>query len=582
MLPITRREFLQKAAGMTMAMAATPHLLVPSGRGSISASRQDQLYSSLFPFNYDTECFASSERVFFEDRNRAYINVFIKPEKTLDIKLYIGDTRAGLSQKMPINLTGVEDSLDIFVGHVHNPEFYYKVEYRDERGWRSHESRYVKTPNVDLNNSRKVKVILKGDDHIYADLKHEPSDEGWRRDVLSGDYISRMLKEIIANPDYVPEFGTQRVVYGFTLAHTLKYILEARPDIVIDLGDTVGPDSYRVWGGEGQWPELQPEDNYVEQSRILWERKRRTLAAITPEIPYYLALGNHDGEVGWFTDLYPFTQPYARPQRKRLLRQPKILRIPERIRLSSHRSEASFFRNLEQNYFPIFWADGDVRFLILDVNTYMKEKPDEISDWTLGEKQKLMAELVLSDGSEAPWKFICYHNTLGGYPLGPGIGPGAYGRGPLFTREDYERINEIDPGLNINPDMVEQVWLTEMAKEFNVRGFFYAHDHAFFKKDLGKSSQEKDMIGACVGATTYSGPLLHANIWSNPYWMAYYGPYYEIPPPFLTTPGITEIEIDKHGATVKYVCTAPPECMYSNMPAGTKPGDVLREYHLSS
>jgi len=41
------------------------------------------------------------------------------------------------------------------------------------------------------------------------------------------------------------------------------------------------------------------------------------------------------------------------------------------------------------------------------------------------------------------------------------------------------------------------------------------------------------------------------------------------------------MDIEKSGVTIKYVCTAPPEIMYANMPEGTKPGDVLREYRLS-
>jgi len=214
------------------------------------------------------------------------------------------------------------------------------------------------------------------------------------------------------------------------------------------------------------------------------------------------------------------------------------------------------------------------------VNSYLKGKPESVTDWTLGEKQKERIDMALFDGYEAPWKFICYHNTLGGYPLGSKKGPGAYGRGPLFTREDFEKIHDIDPSLNIDPEKVEQVWLTDLALETNVRAFFYGHDHIFFKKDVGKTSGGKDTIGVCAGGTTYSGALLPVSIWDNPYWMEYYGPYFEDPPPFLSPPGMTELEIDKNGATVKYICTAPPECMHANMPPGTKPGDVLREYHL--
>ena len=134
------------------------------------------------------------------------------------------------------------------------------------------------------------------------------------------------------------------------------------------------------------------------------------------------------------------------------------------MRISSEIKRDWLFNNSDQNYFPVFWANRDVRFLLLDVNSHLEKKPKEITDWTLGDRQKTMARYILSDGYDVPWKFICYHNTVGGYPLGSKTHPGAYGRGPLFTCEDYAKINEIDPSMNINPDNVEQVWLTELSK----------------------------------------------------------------------------------------------------------------------
>jgi len=578
---ISRRTFLKRASSV-VATAMTGTSKVFSSFGSQkSVNLRDLANSTEFPFNYDTENFGASERIFFEKHNSAYLNIFIRPGKVLDINVFVSDKESDLHSKNPIHLTGLKNSVDIFLGNVLSPRLCYKIEYKEGKNWQSLNPRSIRTPNINIEKGDKFKIILKGDDHVYADLKYEPRDEEWRRDVLRGDYISKMLQEITIDPDYIPECGIHRVIYGFTFAHTLKYILATQPDLVIDLGDTVGTDSYRIWGGEGQWPELQPKDNLMNQARILWERKRRTLSAVTPEIPYYLALGNHEGEVGWYTDEYPFTQPYSKAQRKRLLPLPKSLRLFENLRISSFSNNDWFFDNLDQNYYPIFWANGDIRFFILDVNTYLERKPKEIYDWTLGHIQRDMVKDMLFDGIGAPWKFICYHNTLGGYPLGSGIYPGAYGRGPLFTREDYERINDINPTMNIDPERVEQVWLTELAQDTDLRGFFYAHDHVFFKKLIGQTALGKDMIGACVGGSTYSGTLLPENIWGNPYWMEFYGPWYEDPPLFLTPPGITELEIDKDGTTIRYVCTAPPECMNANMPPGTKPGDVLREYRIT-
>ena len=587
MKAISRRGFLKGAAALGAAAAADSSRLFSSQSDPPSDDLQDRLSHSGFRVGYDPEYFEATERIFFEEDHRAVINLFIKPTRSLDIRLYIAESKESLDTKNPIQLSALSDSVDIPLGRIHSPELHYKVEYKDGKSWKSLPERSVKTPHFTLDSQRSFKVILKGDDHIYADLKHQPEDPEWRKDVLRGDYIIKMLKGIIANPDYTPDIPLYKVIYGYTLAHTLKYILESEPDLVIDMGDTVGQDSYPIWGDGGQWEELMPWDSLIRQNKILWERKRRTINALTPEMAYYQVLGNHDGETGWFTSTQPFTLPYAKAQRKRLFRQPEAIKMVEKVRLSSRQADNRYtnddwlFKNRDQNYFPVLWAGGDIRFFVLDVNSYLPKKPETIYDWTLGSKQKDHVEAMLFDGQGAPWKFICYHNTVGGYPLGSGIHAGAYGRGPLFSREDYERINEIDPGMQIDPDSVEQVWLTDLARAAELRGFFYGHDHIFFAKDIGKTNRGKDMIGACVGATIFSGSGFADKIWGNPYWSDFYGSSYEIPPKFLTPPGLTVMEIDNTGATLRYVCTAPPEIMFANMPEDTKPGDVLREYRLS-
>jgi hypothetical protein len=586
MKKVSRRGFLKSAAALGAGAAAYPALLFSSPRLSQGGNLQDRLFHSEYPFGYDSNYFEAAEKIFFGEYHKAFINLFIKPDRPLDIKVYTSDTKDGLFKAQPLSLTGVSNNVDIAIDHIYSPELHYRVEYREGKSWKSLEARSTKTPNVSLEAGDKIRVILKGDDHVYADLKHDPEDSEWRKDVLRGDYISKMLKEIIANPDYRPDVPMHKVVYGFSLAHTLKYILDSKPDFIIDLGDTVGQDSYPIWGAKGKWEELLPKDALNKQSKILWERKRRTLSAITPEIPYYQILGNHDGEVNWSTDTQPYTLPYAKAHRKRVFRQPESLKMMEKVRLMSGLNNGRYsnddwlFKNADQNYFPILWGDGDIRFYLLDVNSYLLKKPETIYDWTLGPKQKDLVESMLYDGHSSPWKFICFHNVLGGYPLGSQKVVGAYGRGPLFTREDYQKIHEIDPALNIDLDRVEQIWLTEKARETEVRGFIYAHDHIFFARNIGQTKSGKKMMGVCAGATTYSGSRVYDNIWSNPHWVAYYGDLYEQPPEFLTPPGITVMDIEKSGATIKYVCTAPPEIMFANMPEGTKPGDVLREYWI--
>ncbi len=579
-----RREFIQKTlAGFASATIA---------RGSLISSSQKN--HTEFPFPYDSESFDSAERIYFDNQS-LWLNMLPKPGKNLDIRLYVSDTAQGLYRKLPqelfVRYRDIE-SQNIPIDYADSPKLYYKIEYREgKKPWKSCAPREVKTPNVDLENGGKVKIILWGDDHVYGDLRYEPEDEKWKKDFLRGDNVSRILKEIIRDPSYEPPFVRElKVVEGFTCAWTLKYILESRPDFVIGLGDTVGPDSYGVWGAEGQWPnELQPENALEKQAKILWKRTRRTLASISPEIPFYLISGNHDGENGWedFTD-------FSRKHRERLLKLPKsipgyftpVYSPHSRTSTSGVSDDRKFslFPEFHGNHYTINWAKRDIQFIALTPFRNVLRKPRKVTDWTLGEIQKKILETHLKWNYGVPWKFICLHHTLGGYPSGPKTRPGAYGRGPLFTRKDYEKANEMAKKIDhkgvFDPDKVEQVWLTELAKEFNTRGFFYGHDHVYFMKNIGKTSLNNEMVGVCAGSTKYAGSGLPEKIWGNPYWMEFYGAYYQKPPPFLTPPGITEVEIDKNKTIIKYVCTAPPEIMGYNILTGIKPGEVLREYTL--
>jgi hypothetical protein len=590
-----RRKFLKSTCIALSASAVNPFFLNSSFRSDSSGLKTrtlDYVLYDEYPWPYDMDYMGSSERVFFDRNDTAWLNVLVRPGKKLDIRLYVSATKEELFRNPPKTFIGVEDSFDLSISGIQSPRLYYKIEYREGKNpWKSHAPREVKTPQVDLEKGNKVKIILWGDNHLYSDLDYEPEDSIWRKDFLSGNYINRMLREIIKDPCYEPDFvNRMKTVEGYTCAWTLKYILESRPDFVIDLGDTVGPDSYNVWGENGQWAgELQPENALGKQSKILWERTRRSLASLSPEIPYYLVSGNHDGENGWES----FT-PYSRRQRERLFKLPELEAIhfppvntpsleTSLPALSSDRKFA-LFPEFNGNHYAIGWAKGNIQFTVLTPLRYVSENPRKVTDWTLGDTQKKTFGTHLELSYGIPWKFICFHHTLGGYPLGSRLIRGAYGRGPLFTRNDYEKASDMAKALGdptvFDPDKVEQVWLTELAKKFNTRGFFYGHDHIFFMKNIGKTSLDKKMVGVCAGSTKYAGPNLPENIWCNPYWQEFYGSCFQNPPPYLTPPGITEVDIEKDKTTIKYVCSAPSECMGFNMLPGIMPGEVVRKYVL--
>lgn len=592
-----RRNFLQ-AAGFGFAAAITkPSYLIPSARISYPKYLLRSLYDENITntseqyLNYDPEYMGAANRVWFEKGNEAWINVFPRPDKKMDIRVFFSENKEDIYRRKPKEIHGVEDCIDICLGRFYSPHLYYKIEYRGEDGWKSLslDPRKVRTPNTDLQEGDKIKIVIIGDDHVYADLKHEPTDSEWNREFLRGDYIAKIMNYIDTDPDYVPYFVWKKVTEGYTYAWTCKYISETKPDLVIDLGDTVGPDSYGVWGKDGQWPnELQPYDNWIDQSIVLWERKRRTMSPFSSEIPYYLVPGNHDGFSAW----EPFKY-LSKIQRDRLLKPPGR-NFFKKIQTSLKSNDHKFRLYPRDNYYTIEWANGDFQFMALDYFSYVNKHPEQITDWILGETQRRMVKEDLMDGREIQWRMMGAHHW-NGYPRGPHKNQGAYGRGNSVTLEDYNEIRDLagiyDPHLEINPSEVEQAIITELTRESNVRFYEMGHDHVFslrgdnhknHHKPVTKTSDGKEAVAMCVGSTKYTGGDLPDKIWTNPYWEEIYGYYLDKPPPFRTPPGVTEIEIDKDCAIIRYVCTAPPFCMHSNMPIGTKPGNILTEYRISA
>ena len=145
---------------------------------------------------------------------------------------------------------------------------------------------------------------------------------------------------------------------------------------------------------------MQPENALEKQAKILWERTRRTLAPISPEIPFYLVSGNHDGENGW----EEFTE-YSKKKRNRLLGLPKLEPVffrptyPPLIKTStssqSHNRRFWIYPEFDGNHYVISWAKGDVKIIALNPLCYVKKNPEKVTDWTLGVTQKKTLETYL-------------------------------------------------------------------------------------------------------------------------------------------------------------------------------------------
>ena len=518
-----------------------------------------QLLDEEYPFPYDSRFFECAERVTNVRRAptgtseaRANIGLVLKPGKKLDIRVLLSDRPETLpTTNRVLAFDGVEGTLDFEVTAYQGPRLYYQVQYRGGNGaWASHAPRTVKLPPRSLEQGGEVVVLLIGDDHTFDDADFSVPAE--YEDVkLAGDYVNTFLRTLRTKPDWTGDGPLKVLRNGFNLARSLRLVMaEENPDFILNLGDATGIGAEYRWGGFGIRNKGLTDNDYDRIARTLWLRMRKMYSLVMPNIPFYMALGNHDGEEAWNP-----ARLRAREWRLKLCPWPGYATFPE----GGHP---------EGNYYGFSLGtdkkgEGGARFLVLDVTAFCPGLPRRPEEWTLGESQLRWLENLLAQGG-CEWTFACFHHVLGGWPAGPDEGrfDTAYGRGPLFTADDYAGIAD--------PARVEQVRLTDWAIRHGLDAFLYGHDHISAVHRIGKTDNNKDLLGICTGSTKYVG---EAGWWKGGLWQKYYGRAEGDPPEFWGPPGIAKLVIRSGEMTVDFIKTG--ASVYSNQPAAASVGTVL-------
>lgn len=567
---IKRREFLKFASLGTISASLSPSLLLSFENANRSAKLHG-LINSEYPFPYDSAHFEASERVVFIDSKTASISILPKEGKVLDIKLYyFQEDKMHICGSRLKSFYGVDDCLEVLLrNRMWEPELHYWIEYKESGGarWKSTPQRRVKTPRVSLEE-RNVEVILIGDDHSPddADMQHSILEDDELRELrLTGDYVNTFLKKLLKEPEYLPEPGSEmaKLKNGFCLASTIKNILAAEsPDFIITLGDHRGGFGHK-WEGLGLKNQYQITAEERDQYEKLFRKgTRKIFSALTPQVPVYWALGNHDGEPG-----YDLTQEPATKYRKIYYKLPG----------------SSVGGSPDENYYAIEWGSKkrldfrnpqnmEMIFLVLDPERYNTGVPKIPEDWTLGEDQQAWFKEKLK--CDAKWKFVVQHHVLGGWPRGTNEMhmDRAYGRGPLFTYQDYDGICDY-------PQQVEQVRLTEVMKENGVDIVFYGHDHIFNVKEIGENSLDKTLYGICVGSPKYIGEI---SWYKGEFWGKFYGNYGEYGgnnklADFWGPSGYTKLTIGRESVKVEYIRAAFNH-PFTNIPPDIRVGDTVYSY----
>ncbi len=482
----------------------------------------------------------------------ANIGLALKPGKTLDVKVLLSDRPETLpTTSRVLSFSGVQDTLDFEVEAHGGPRLYYQVQFREGKGaWASHAPRTVKLPVRSLDEGGEVVVLLIGDDHTFDDADYAvPAAHAGVK--LSGDYVNTFLQTLRSKPDWTGDAPLKALRNGFTLAQALRHIMaEEAPDLIIDLGDATGIGANYKWPGFGIKDMGLTDRDYDWIAYTFWLRMRKMYSVVMPNVPFYMALGNHDGEEVWNPARFR-----AKEWRQKLCPWPNWNSFSE----GGHP---------EGNYFGFSLGtdknnEGGVRFLVLDVTAFCHNLPREPEEWTLGESQLKWLENILAQGRRE-WSFACFHHVLGGWPAGPDESRHdvAYGRGPLFTAADYAGF--------ANPAHIEQVKLTDLAAKHGLNAFLYGHDHIHAVRHIGKTANNKELLGICVGSTKYVG---EAGWWKGPLWTQHYGPSTGNPSKFWGPPGITKLVIRGGEMKVDYLKTG--TSLYSNHPSAATLGTVL-------
>jgi len=195
---------------------------------------------------------------------------------------------------------------------------------------------------------------------------------------------------------------------------TLQNVAADEPDFHISLGDFSLTEYSRTWPNA--------LDRYLTQRRYLGE--------VLHSIPFYLVIGNHEGELGWFQAQGDSVPVWAERARRLLVPNP----YPDGFYDGCPDPPATG-TGFRESYYS--WEWGDALFVVLDPYWYTTSAPfhnpnPELGGgwaWTLGQDQYNWLHQVLT-GTDRTWKILLLHHLVGG--IVNGIND-AYGRGGTET-----------------------------------------------------------------------------------------------------------------------------------------------------
>lgn len=345
--------------------------------------------------------------------------------------------------------------------------------------------------------------------NIYISATNTPDEIDIRNLTANTKYYYRMQYRLpgastyTATPEYF--FQTQRApgsTFTFTIEAdehlydkkgvdnmyriTLANQAADKPDFMLSLGDIFGDDHYPFTITSGELDTLHR--NY-----------RPFLGAICHSIPFYVALGNHEGEMDyyllnnapnnlaiWGTKWRKFYYPNPFPN----------------TFYSGNTDNEPYGIGQPENYYA--WTWGDALFVVLDpyrdqCDTSAKPKN---WDWTLGFAQYTWLKNTL-ESSTAKYKFVFAHHIR------------AQGRGGITNAKLFEWGGYEQNGTSYTFPSKRPGWAKPIHKLFvdnKVNIFFQGHDHVFAHEMLDSVTYQA--VPMAADSTYEIGKLANADAYT--------------------------------------------------------------------
>lgn len=265
---------------------------------------------------------------------------------------------------------------------------------------------------------------------------------------------------------------------------TLQNIADGHPDFLLSVGDFADTEFYQGFNAKN-----------LQDAKERYLMQRAYVDQIGHSIPFYLTLGNHEGEQGWYyfdkskEDEFENLALISTWARKEIFPNPR----PDWFYTGNHDYMPDI--GFREDYYAWEWGDG--LFVVLSPYWYTVKRPEKYEDawlWTLGKSQYDWLYETLHH-SDAKWKFIFIHHLTSStvQKAWPYFHP-YYGRGGIEIAKykvrgwpSFEWGGEDKDG-NYVFDQKRPGWthgaVHDLLMNEKATVVFHGHDHFFAKQDL--------------------------------------------------------------------------------------------------